>query len=211
MVVDIKIMILDYNTRTQSQWTSRALLSPPSNRSFPSTTVCWKTSRSGLPLKKKSIWFPFISSFSIDRWLVPPKPQKIVKACQVARIALLFPHKNSPANCLFSIILKLKISRTSVPPSPASSRSRTCGTTRSSSASTSSSPSSTSASSPGGQSLKSIFYETISKQKNQIKKSSQLWFFLQPSCRVPPLLEHRQLAQLVDHVSARCRLGVHYY
>ena len=52
IVVDIMILILYYNTRTQSQWTSRALLSPPSNRSFPSTTVCWKTSRSGLLLKK---------------------------------------------------------------------------------------------------------------------------------------------------------------
>ena len=53
IVVDIMKLILDYNTRTQSQWTSRALLSLPSNRSFPSTTVCWKTSRSGLLLKKK--------------------------------------------------------------------------------------------------------------------------------------------------------------
>ena len=45
--------------------------------------------------------YDFISSFSIDRWLVPPKPQKIVKACQVARITLLFPHKNSPCQLFF--------------------------------------------------------------------------------------------------------------
>ena len=159
IVVDIMILILYYNTRTQSQWTSRALLSPPSNRSFPSTTVCWKTSRSGLPLKKnQNDFISFLLSASTDGWFL----RNHKKLSKLVRLPELCQHMNYPANCFFSVILKLKIPRTSVPPCPASSRSRTCGTTHSSSASTSSSPSSTSASSPGGQSLKSIFYEKIS-------------------------------------------------
>ena len=158
IVVDIMILILYYNTRTQSQWTSRALLSPPSNRSFPSTTVCWKTSRSGLLLKKINM-ISFLLSASTDGWFL----RSHKKLSKLVRLPELCQHMNYPANCFFSMMLKLKISRTSVPPCPASSRSRTCVTTRSSSASTSSSPSSTSASSPGGQSLKSIFYEKISK------------------------------------------------
>ena len=163
IVVDIMILILYYNTRTQSQWTSRALLSPPSNRSFPSTTVCWKTSRSGLPLKKNQHDFPYFPfSASTDGWFLRSH-KKLSKLVRLPKLRYYFHTKDSHASCSFSKILKLKISRTSVPLCPASSRSRTCVTTRSSSASTSSSPSSTSASSPGGQSLKSIFYEKISK------------------------------------------------
>ena len=106
----------------------------------------------------------FLLSASTDGWFLRSH-KKLSKLVRLPKLRYYFHTKDSHASCSFSKILKLKISRTSVPLCPASSRSRTCVTTRSSSASTSSSPSSTSASSPGGQSLKSIFYETISKQK----------------------------------------------
>ena len=104
----------------------------------------------------------FLLSASTDGWFLRSH-KKLSKLVRLPKLRYYFHTKDSHASCSFSKILNLKISRTSVPPSPASSRSRTCVTTRSSSASTSSSPSSTSASSPGGQSLKSIFYEKISK------------------------------------------------
>ena len=104
----------------------------------------------------------FLLSASTDGWFLRSH-KKLSKLVRLPKLRYYFHTKDSHASCSFSKILKLKISRTSVPLCPASSRSRTCVTTRSSSASTSSSPSSTSASSPGGQSLKSIFYEKISK------------------------------------------------
>ena len=42
-----------------------------------------------------SSYFVFmLTFFSIDRWLVPPKPQKIVKACQVSSPLSLFCETN---------------------------------------------------------------------------------------------------------------------
>ena len=155
--------------------------------------------------EKKSTWFPLISSFSIDRWLVPPKPQKIVKACQVART--MSTHE---LPCQLFFLYDTEIENTqdlcsSVPRQFSFTYVRN-----------------------NAQFLcfhlifaiinlglfarwtvieKYLLWKDI---KIKLKKSSQLWFFHQPSCRVPPLLEHRQLAQLVDHVSACRRLGVHY-